>query len=56
MEDFNLILKELIKKEEVNILIPEDLKKEFEITAESYIRNRNLLEEPRVVQCRLELI
>src|SRR3989344_7031249 len=48
MENFNLILKKLIKKKEININISEDLRKEFEITAETYINSGNLLDAIKV--------
>ncbi len=50
MEDFNLILKELIKKdiEKVNIPLSDNLKNEFESTAERYIKNGNLLDAIKV--------
>ena len=48
MKDFNLVLKELIKKEDINITISDDLKKEFELTAQRYIKNENLLDAIKV--------
>ena len=51
MEDFNLILRELMKKddiEKINIPLSENLKKEFETTAERYIKNGNLLDAIKV--------
>jgi len=48
MEDFNLILKELIKREEFNSNITDSLKQEFEKTAESYVQKGNLLDATKV--------
>lgn len=44
MEDFNLVLRELVKKPETSIEIPENLKKEFETTAQKYIEKDMFLE------------
>jgi len=50
MEDFNLILKELMKKDFKNLNAPfsENLLKEFELTADRYIKNGNLLDAIKV--------
>lgn len=50
MEDFNLIIKDLISKDldSLKLEIPESLKMEFEKTADNYIKNGNLLEAIKV--------
>ena len=48
MEDFNLVVKELISKGIENVIIPETIKSNFDQTAENYIKNGNLLDAIKV--------
>ncbi|MBI2148706.1 hypothetical protein HYU23_03420 [Candidatus Woesearchaeota archaeon] len=48
MEDFNLVIKELINKNIEDISLPEHMRKEFEKTAERYIKNGNHLDAIKV--------
>lgn len=50
MEDFNLVLQELITKDVENLNIPlsDSLKKDFESTAQRYVENGNLLNAIKV--------
>lgn len=50
MEDFNLVLRDLISKdiEKIKIQIPESLKTEFETTAENYLKKDLIFEAIKV--------
>ncbi len=50
MEDFNLVIKELISKdiEDIKIEVPESIKEEFDATADNYIKVGNLLDAIKV--------
>ncbi len=48
MEDFNLIVKELIGKDIEKVSLPPELVTEFEKTAERYIQNGNFLDAIKV--------
>ena len=48
MEDFNLVIKELINKNIEEVDLPENLRENFEKTAEKYIKDGNLLEAIKV--------
>ncbi len=48
MEDFNLVIKELISKDIAEVSLPDNLKEDFEKTAEKYIQDGNLLEAIKV--------
>ena len=48
MEDFNLVIKDLINKNTKEITVPEEIKHEFEKTADHYIQNGNFLDAMKV--------
>ena len=48
MEDFNLVVKELINKNIEEINLPENMREEFEKTAERYVKNGNYLDAIKV--------
>jgi hypothetical protein len=47
MEDFNLVLKELISKD-LNIDVPDSMKIQFDKTADNYVKTGNLLDAIKV--------
>ena len=48
MEDFNLILKDLINKDIEKIVVPEKIRSEFDSTAERYIKDGNFMDAIKV--------